>query len=33
MMLYLSWAGIGGLSRAVHCNVGRPPLWVLLPGD
>ena len=33
MMLYLSWAGIGGLARAVHCNVGRPPLWVLLPGD
>ena len=33
MMLYLSWAGLGGLSRAVHCNVGRPPLWVMLPGD
>ncbi|MES2524271.1 MAG: hypothetical protein V4617_16355 [Gemmatimonadota bacterium] len=33
MMLYLSWAGLGGLSRAVHCNVGRPALWVLLPGD
>ena len=33
LMLYLSWAGLGGLSRAVHCNVGRPPLWVLLPGD
>jgi hypothetical protein len=33
MMLYLSWAGVGGLSRAVHCNVGRPALWVMLPGD
>lgn len=32
-MLYLSWAGIGGLSRAVHCNIGRPALWVMLPGD
>ncbi len=33
MMLYLSWAGIGGLARAVHCNIGRPALWVMLPGD
>lgn len=33
MMLYLSWAGIGGLARAVHCNIGRPSLWVMLPGD
>ncbi len=33
MMLFLSWAGIGGLSRAVHCNVGRPAVWVMLPGD
>jgi hypothetical protein len=33
MMLYLSWAGLGGLSRAVHCNVGRPSVWVMLPGD
>jgi len=33
MMLYLSWAGLGGLSRAVHCNVGRPAVWVMLPGD
>ncbi|HYW49620.1 MAG TPA: hypothetical protein VE861_03390 [Gemmatimonadaceae bacterium] len=33
MMLYLSWAGIGGLARAVHCNVGRPAVWVMLPGD
>lgn len=33
MMLFLSWAGLGGLSRAVHCNIGRPAVWVLLPGD
>ncbi len=33
MMLFLSWSGIGLLSRAVHCNVGRPALWVMLPGD
>ncbi|MCC7055561.1 MAG: hypothetical protein IT355_19975 [Gemmatimonadaceae bacterium] len=33
MMLFLGWAGIGGLSRAVHCNVGRPALWVMLPAD
>lgn len=31
--LYLSWAGFGLLSRAVHCNSGRPELWVMLPGD
>ncbi len=31
--LYLSWACFGFLSRAVHCNVGRPELWVLFPGD
>ena len=33
VMLYLSWAGLGGLARAVHCNIGRPSLWVMLPGD
>jgi hypothetical protein len=33
MMLFLSWSGVGLLSRAVHCNIGRPALWVLLPGD
>ncbi len=33
MMLFLSWAGLGGLARAVHCNVGRPSVWVMLPGD
>ncbi len=31
--LYLSWACFGFLSRAVHCNAGRPDLWVLFPGD
>lgn len=31
--LYLSWACFGFLSRAVHCNSGRPELWVLLPCD
>ncbi|MGF1571654.1 MAG: hypothetical protein ACFCU1_01120 [Sumerlaeia bacterium] len=31
--LYLSWGGLGLLSRAVHCNVGRPDLWVFLPVD
>lgn len=31
--LYLSWSCLGLLSRAVHCNAGRPELWVLLPTD
>jgi hypothetical protein len=31
--LYLSWACLGFLSRAVHCNVGKPELWVLYPSD
>ena len=31
--LVLSWAGMGLLGRAVHCNVGRPEVWVLLPSD
>ncbi len=33
MAIYLSWAGMSFLSRAVHCNVGRPDAWVFLPGD
>ncbi|MBZ0285610.1 MAG: hypothetical protein K8L97_33070 [Anaerolineae bacterium] len=33
MALFLSWACLGCLSRAVHCNVGRPELWAMLPGD
>lgn len=31
--VYLSLAGIGLLGRAVHCNCGRPGLWVFLPTD
>ncbi|MBI1269554.1 hypothetical protein GC174_03885 [bacterium] len=31
--VFLSIAGMGLLSRAVHCNAGRPELWVLLPSD
>ncbi len=31
--LYLSWASLSLLSRAVHCNVGRPEVWVFLPSD
>jgi len=31
--VYLSLAGLGLLGRAVHCNCGRPALWVFLPVD
>jgi len=31
--LYLSWANLSWLSRAVHCNIGRPEVWVFLPSD
>jgi hypothetical protein len=31
--LYTSWAGAGLLGRAVHCNLGRPEVWVFLPSD
>lgn len=31
--LWLSWGSLTPLSRAVHCNVGRPALWAMLPGD
>jgi len=31
--VYLSLAGLGLLGRAVHCNCGRPSLWVFLPTD
>ncbi len=31
--IYLSIAGCGLLGRAVHCNCGRPALWVFLPTD
>lgn len=33
MMLFVSWACSGMLVRAVHCNAGRPELWVMLPTD
>lgn len=33
MMLFLSWSCMGLLSRAVHCNAGRPELWAMLPTD
>ncbi len=32
-VLFLSWSCLGFLSRAVHCNVGRPELWIMLPTD
>ncbi len=31
--LFLSWACLGFLSRSVHCNLGRPELWTMLPTD
>ncbi|MDH4379231.1 MAG: hypothetical protein QE263_04935 [Vampirovibrionales bacterium] len=31
--LFLSWPLMGLLNRAVHCNVGRPDLWVFLPSE
>jgi len=31
--VYLSLSGLGLLGRAVHCNCGRPALWVFLPTD
>jgi len=31
--VFLSAAGLGLLGRAVHCNCGRPALWVFLPAD
>ena len=31
--LFVSWACMGMLVRAVHCNIGRPELWVMLPAD
>ena len=33
MTLFLSWSCTGLLARAVHCNVGRPELWAMLPTD
>jgi uncharacterized protein YbjT (DUF2867 family) len=31
--VYLSASGLGLLGRAVHCNCGRPALWIFLPSD
>lgn len=31
--LFLSHAGLSLLPRAVHCNAGRPELWVYMPSD
>lgn len=31
--LWLGWGAMTPISRVVHCNVGRPQLWVMLPGD
>ncbi len=31
--IYYSWLGMGFLSRSVHCNCGKPDLWVFLPCD
>ncbi|MFK7927716.1 MAG: hypothetical protein AB8H79_05990 [Myxococcota bacterium] len=33
MSLLLSQALASPLSRAVHCNIGRPELWAAYPGD
>ena len=31
--LFLSWAGLSLINRAVHCNVGKPNVWVMPPCD
>ena len=31
--IFLGSTGLGLLGRAVHCNCGRPSLWVFLPSD
>lgn len=31
--LFFSWGCLGFLSRSVHCNLGRPELWTMLPSD
>jgi len=31
--LWMSWGALTPVARVVHCNVGRTPLWVMLPGD
>ena len=31
--LFFSWPCLGFLARSVHCNIGRPELWMMLPTD
>lgn len=31
--IFLSLAGLSPLGRLVHCNAGRPDLWIFLPAD
>ncbi len=33
LTLFASLAGFGLLGRVVHCNIGRPSLWAVYPGD
>jgi len=33
LTVFLSFAGLSLLGRAVHCNAGKPALWVYLPTD
>jgi len=33
LALPMSWCCLGLMGRAVHCNAGRPELWVMLPAD
>jgi hypothetical protein len=33
IMLGASVTSLGLLGRSVHCNIGRPSLWVIYPGD
>lgn len=33
MALLMGWSMGTPLSRAVHCNIGRPELWAVFPGD
>ena len=30
---FLSWAGLSLINRSVHCNIGKPNVWVMLPCD
>jgi hypothetical protein len=33
LALFTSVATLSLLGRVVHCNIGRPALWVVYPGD